>query len=63
MFGICVKAFFLEVELEGISGLKTPFFTYFNPNSTHTGRLINIQLQDWWTFHQIPNIQLQHSEV
>jgi hypothetical protein len=28
----------LEVELEGISGLKTPNFTYFNPNSTHTDR-------------------------
>ena len=33
-----VKAFFLEVEHEGISGLKTPNFTYSNPNSTHTYR-------------------------
>jgi hypothetical protein len=33
-----VKTFFLEVEHEGISGLKTQNFTYFNPNSTHTDR-------------------------
>jgi hypothetical protein len=33
-----VKAFFLEVEHEGIARLKRPNFTYFIPKSTHTDR-------------------------
>ena len=57
-----VKAFFLEVEHEGISGLKILHILSLIQHIL-TGRLINLQLQDWLTFHQIPNIQLQHSEV
>ena len=63
-----VKAFFLEVwTWRNFRSQNTNFYIFqpkFNTYNVLTPcRLINLQLQDWWTFHQIPNIQLQHSEV
>ena len=55
-----LKAFFLEVEHEGISGLKTQILHILTQiQHILTGRLINLQLQDWWTFHQ--NSDTEHS--